>query len=185
MTQAEFDEAINLRKAERQAKIDLRNETQADWVRCMAPVVKDDDVSGYRRVLKTMGIDEDRIQQYNPLYARLIDQGQRTLALVLWCQQRDPQQQLIRYITGLLPHEVEEDGSTTYYDPDVAVADNGMKVKLLQFLVKIGSNLTRKEAAAKSAELTAAQAKKAAKWAKNPRNPNNQGKGGHQGVRRL
>ena len=97
---------------------------------------------------------------------------------MLWCQQRDPQQQLVRYITGQMPHEIGEDGTAEYYDPDVAEHDNDMKVKLLQILVKVGSNLTRKEAAAKEAELTEKQAKKAAKWAKNPRNPSNQGKRG-------
>ena len=166
MTQAERLEALNQRKAEKEAKINHRDEIQADWVRCISPVVNDDDPATFKRVLQAMDVTENRIRQENGLMVKLLDAGKKTLALILWCQQRDPQNELVRYLTGLVPHNFDkETGETTeVYDPDLAKTDNSMQLHVLQLLVKFGKTLTKREAAAKHSELAKAQAKKQEKW---------------------
>ena len=63
-----------------------------------------------------MGISEVRICQTSTLYAKLLDEGRKTLALLLWCQARDTRNELIRYITGQMVHSRGEDGSEECYD---------------------------------------------------------------------
>ena len=167
--------ALADRKKQHQDKIDERDQTQADWVRCIHPVVNDEDPAGFQRILKTMGISEDRIRQQSVLLGKLLGEGQKTLALLLWCQARDSKNQLIRYLTGHIAHEVNDDGSSTPYDPEVAMQDSSMKVKVLQLLKQLGSVRTRREEAAEQQLKAAELAKKQARWAKNPTNPNRKG----------
>ena len=176
MTQEERQAALAERKAERQAKIDERDQTQAEWVRRIHPVVRDDDPEGFQRILKTMGIDEGRIRQTGALYGKLLDGNQRVLALLLWCQARDTKNELIRYLTGQIAHSVDaEDGSEVAYEPDLAMNDSSMKVRILQLLVKLGRTLTRREAEAQHKAKAEALAEKQARWAKNPSSANYKG----------
>ena len=122
-----------------------------------------------------MGISEDQIRQHSVLYGKLLGEGQRTLALLLWCQARDTKNELIRYISGDIVHKIAENGDQVAYDPEAAISDSSMKIKVLQLLVQLGKTKTKREILAEQQVKADELAKKQARWAKNPTNPNKSG----------
>ena len=175
MSQEELDAALEQRKAEHKRKIDDRDHIQAEWCRKIHPVVNDENPGEFQRILKTMGINEDRIRQQSILFGKLLDEGQKTLALLLWCQARDSKNELIRYISGDIVHCIAENGDQVAYDPEAAMSDSSMKIKVLQLLVQLGKTLTKREILAEQQLKAAELAKKQARWSKNPNNPNRSG----------
>ena len=175
MSEEELKIAQQERKELLERKREDRDETQAEWVRLVKPVVSDDDPGRYKRVLKTMGITEERIRSQGNHFAKLMDEGKKTLALILWVQQRDSTNMLIRYIMGQVVHEpATATQAATTYDPEVAIEEKSMQVKLLQLFVELAKRLTKKEAAMQHAQTAE---KQAYQMSKNKRRWNKGGKG--------
>ena len=175
MTEDELKQALEERKESLERKRQDRDETQAEWVRLVKPVVNDDNPGLYKRVLKAMGISEERIRSQGNYLAKLMDEGKKTLALILWVQQRDTTNLLIRYITGQMVHEpATATQGATLYDPEVAIEEKSMQVKLMQLLVELAKRQTKREAAMAHAALAERQADQ---QSKNKRRWNKGGKG--------
>ena len=158
MTEEERKAANEERKAVLEGKRQDRDETQAEWVRLVKPVVNDHDPALFKRVLRAMNLTEDKLKSQGNYIAKLIEEGRKTLALILWTQQRDSTNTLVRYIMGQIVHEpATADQAAIFYDPEVAVEDKSMQVKLLQLFIELSQRLTKREAAQQHAAEAARQ----------------------------
>ena len=158
MTEEERKAAYEERKAILEGKRQDRDETQAEWVRLVKPVVNDDDPALFKRVLRAMGLTEDKLRSQGNYIAKLMEEGRKTLALILWTQQRDSTNMLVRYIMGQVVHEpATADQAAIFYDPEVAVENKSMQVKLLQLFIELSQRLTKREAAQQHAAEAARQ----------------------------